>query len=270
VASVLLVACSTSQPRPEGGDNARSRLSQLQSDPQLAKRAPVAINDAELAVRAAEESHFDKEQGDHLTYIANRKVDIARALAESRLLVDQRKMLSEQSEKARLASRTLEVDRARSAAASARMDTADARMERVAAEMENEALQREIAELNARATDRGLVVTLGDLLFATDKSELKGGAARNLSKLAAFLNKYKGRNVMIEGHTDNVGSDYYNMGLSQRRADSVKAYLVSEGIDTHRLVTSGKGEAAPVTGNGSASGRQQNRRVEVIIANVMR
>jgi outer membrane protein OmpA-like peptidoglycan-associated protein len=260
VTSVLLAACSAALTRPEGADDARSKLTQLQSDPQLASRAPVAIKEAELAVRAAEKPQQDKEEGEHLVFMADRKVDIASALAQSRLSVDQREMLGEQSESARLDSRTREVDRARSDAASARMDTA-------AAQMQTDALQAQIEELNAEATDRGLVVTLGDLLFATGKSELKGGAVRNLSKLAAFLNENKDRSVMIEGYTDSIGSEDYNMGLSQRRADSVKAYLVNEGIAPGRLATAGKGEASPVAGNDTASGRQQNRRVEVIIAN---
>jgi outer membrane protein OmpA-like peptidoglycan-associated protein len=260
VASVLLASCSTAPTRPEGADEARSKLMQLQSDPQLATRAPVAINEAELAVHAAEQPQQDKELGEHLVFIADRKVETAAALAQSRFLVDQREMLSEQRESARLDSRTREVDRARSDAASARQNAA-------AAQQQADALQRQIAEFNAKATDRGLVVTLGDLLFDTGKSELKGGAARNLSKLAAFLNENKDRNVMIEGHTDNVGTDGFNIGLSQRRADSVKAYLVGDGIAPSRIVTSGKGEASPVAGNDTASGRQQNRRVEVIIAN---
>jgi len=260
VASVLLAACSAALTRPEGADDARSKLTRLQSDPQLASRAPVAIKEAELAVRAAEQPQQDKEEGEHLVFMADRKVDIASALAQSRLSVDQREMLSEQSESARLDSRTREVDRARSDAASARMDTA-------AAQMQTDALQAQIEELNAKATDRGLVVTLGDLLFATGKSELRGGAARNLSKLAAFLDENKDRSVMIEGYTDSVGSEDYNMGLSQRRADSVKAYLVNAGIASSRLLAAGKGEASPVAGNDTASGRQQNRRVEVIIAN---
>jgi outer membrane protein OmpA-like peptidoglycan-associated protein len=260
VASVLLAACSAALTRPEGADDARSKLTRLQSDPQLASRAPVAIKEAELAVRAAEKPQQDREEGEHLVFIADRKVEIASALAQSRLSVDQREMLSEQRENARLDSRTREVDRARSDAASARMDTA-------AANKQTDALQAQIEELNAKATDRGLVVTLGDLLFATGKSELKGGAARNLSKLAAFLDENKDRTVMIEGYTDNVGSEDYNMGLSQRRADSVKAYLVNAGIASSRLLSAGKGEASPVAGNDTASGRQQNRRVEVIIAN---
>ena len=128
-------------------------------------------------------------------------------------------------------------------------------------------LARQIAELNAKATDRGLVVTLGDLLFETGKSELKGGAASNLSKLSAFLNKYPDRTIVIEGHTDSVGSDDYNVNLSQRRANSVQQFLLAQGIASNRLSSSGKGENFPVASNDSSSGRQMNRRVEVIIAN---
>lgn len=260
VASVVLAACSTAPTQPEGADTARSKLTQLQSDSQLATRAPVAIKEAELAVRAAEEPQADKEKGEHLVYMADRKVDIAWALAQSRLLVDQREMLSQQSASARLDSRTREVD-------SARRETESARMDTLAAQQQAGDLQRQIAELNAKATERGLVVTLGDLLFDTGKAELKSGAARNLAKLAAFLNEHKDRSVLIEGHTDSVGSEDYNLGLSQRRADSVKSWLVSQGVDPGRLVASGKGESSPVAGNDSASGRQLNRRVEVVIEN---
>lgn len=309
VASVILVACSATPIQPVQVNNARSKLTQLQSDQQLAKQAPVAIKEAEEAVRAAEESQGDKEKGAHLMYIAERKVDIAQALAESRLLVDQRTTLSQQRESARLDSRTQEVDIARSKTESARMEAltakqeADsarsnaesARIETLAAQKEIDSarssaesarlntlaaqqesadaqqktadLQRQIAELNAKPTERGLVVTLGDVLFDTGKSELKSGAATNLAKLASFLNQYKDRSVLIEGHTDSVGNEDYNQALSQRRADSVKVWLMKQGVNSDRLVTSGKGEISPVSGNDSASGRQMNRRVEVIIEN---
>lgn len=309
VASVILVACSSTPIQSEGANNARSKLTQLQSDQQLAKHAPVAIKEAEDAVRAAEKPQGDKEKGTHLMYIAERKVDTAQALAESRLLVEQRAILSQQRESARLDSRTQEVDIARSKTESARMETlaaqqeADsarsqaesARIETLAAQKEVDSarsgeesarlntlaaqkesadaqqktadLQRQIEELNAKPTERGLVVTLGDVLFDTGKAELKSGAATSLAKLATFLKQYKDRSVLIEGHTDSIGNEDYNLGLSQRRADSVKFWLMKQGVSSDRLVTSGKGEISPVSSNDSASGRQLNRRVEVIIEN---
>jgi outer membrane protein OmpA-like peptidoglycan-associated protein len=275
-ASVLLAACATSMTRPEGAASARAKLTQLQSDPQLASRAPVAIKDAELAVIAAEQPQSDQDLSRHLVFMADRKVDLAQAQAQARLSEDQRKGLSEQREGARLDSRTREADAARSDANAARADADIARNQTEAAlatanasRLQSEELQRQLAELNARTTDRGFIVTLGDVLFATGRSELKGGDASNLGKLAAFLNKYEDRTVAIEGHTDNVGSDNANVVLSQRRADSVKSYLVGQGVASGRLVASGMGESVPVAGNDSATGRQQNRRVEVVIANTV-
>jgi outer membrane protein OmpA-like peptidoglycan-associated protein len=105
------------------------------------------------------------------------------------------------------------------------------------------------------------------VLFDTGKASLKAGATSNLNKLVAFLNEYSDRTVLIEGYTDSVGSEDYNQGLSERRADSVKSYLAGQGIGSLRLSAAGKGESDPVASNDSAAGRQQNRRVEVIISN---
>jgi len=126
-------------------------------------------------------------------------------------------------------------------------------------------LQAQIAALNAKTTERGLVVTLGDVLFDTAQSNLKASSSNHLANLAAFLKAYPERTVIIEGHTDSVGDEDYNFGLSQRRANSVQSYLAGQGIAASRITTAGKGESLPVADNGSASGRQQNRRVEVII-----
>ncbi|HEX6259991.1 MAG TPA: OmpA family protein [Woeseiaceae bacterium] len=273
-AFVVLAACATPLTAPEGAETARNKLTQLQSDPQLASRAQIEIKDAESAVTAAEVPREDAERARHLVLLADHKVDIARARAQSRLYEDERQALSEQSERARLEARTREADRARIEAVSARADAVAARGEAdaerenaLAARLESDDLQRQIEELSARETDRGLVVTLGDLLFETGKSELKGGAAGNLNKLAIFLSEYPDRSVLIEGHTDDVGSDESNFNLSQRRANSVQSYLVGQGIAAARLSTSGLGEGAPVAGNDTTTGRQQNRRVEVIISN---
>jgi outer membrane protein OmpA-like peptidoglycan-associated protein len=249
-ASLLLTACATAPTAPVGADLARQKLAQLQADPQLATRAPVAMKEAEAAVAAAEQprSAKDMQQGAHLVFIADRKVDIAQARAQARLWEDQREQLSEQREDARLDSRTLEAD---------------------LAHQETQDLKAQIAELNARETERGLVITLGDLLFETDRAELRAGTANNLDKLAAFLNRYPDRNVIIEGYTDNIGSDDYNFDLSQRRAESVRGYLMSQGIATDRMSASGKGEGSPVASNSDATGRQMNRRVEILIINTV-
>jgi outer membrane protein OmpA-like peptidoglycan-associated protein len=253
VASVLLAGCAAAPAAPEGASEVRAKLTQLQSDPNLASRAPVAIKEADAAVSTAEQPEADRSLGYHRVYIADRKVEIARAQAETRLSEDQRAELTAQRATAQLDSRTREVDVAREA-------TADA-------QEENAELQRQIEALQARPTDRGLVLTLGDVLFESGRAELKAGAANNLNQLTTFLGKYPGRTVAIEGHTDSVGGDDYNLGLSQRRAESVRSHLVAQGIDAARLTAMGAGESSPVAGNDSAAGRQQNRRVEVIISN---
>lgn len=160
-ASLFLGACSTAPIKPEGADAVRGKLTQLQSDPRLASRAPVAIKEAELAVAAAEQPRQDKDLEKHLVFMADHKVDIASAQAQARLLEDQRKSLGEQRESARLDSRTREADiarsdanyarseadMARSDANSARDDADVARGEAAAALMTAEAVQQQSEDL---------------------------------------------------------------------------------------------------------------------------
>jgi outer membrane protein OmpA-like peptidoglycan-associated protein len=282
VASILLTtACTTAPVKPDGAAEARVRLTQLQSDPNLASRAPVEIKDADAAVRAAEQPELNKELAEHRVYMADRKVDTAKALAETRFAEDQRVVLTAQRDRARLDARTQEADAARGQAATARAEGAEQKAaadqaridassaQRAAANSEQQAteLQRQIDVLQAKPTDRGLVLTLGDVLFTTGKADLKLGATDNLNKLVAFLDKYPDRSIAIHGYTDSIGSEDYNQGLSERRADSVKSYLTGQGIGSSRITASGKGRSDPVADNDSAAGRQQNRRVEVIIGN---
>ncbi|MGA2707152.1 MAG: OmpA family protein [Steroidobacteraceae bacterium] len=299
VASILLAACAAAPVRPSGAEEARAKLTQLQSDPNLASKAPAAIAEAERAVQAAEQPQTDQSLGQYRVYIADRKVDIARAQAQTRYFEDQRTTLEAQRQSARLDARTREADvatnrmeRAQADDATQRLIASQAQIQADAAQAQaNQArsdadsanmaavisaqqsaqqsaeLQHQIDTLNARVTDRGLVLTLGDVLFTTGRSDLLTGATVHLDKLVAFLNRYPDREVMIEGYTDSVGSQDYNQGLSERRAESVRHYLTGQGIDSGRLTASGKGESNPVAGNDSATGRQQNRRVEVIISN---
>jgi outer membrane protein OmpA-like peptidoglycan-associated protein len=272
IAAALLAACTAAPVKPDAAAGLRTRLNQLESNADVASRVPLAIKEADTAVTAAEQPQTDATLTQHLVFIADRKIDLAKALGESRLAVDQRKALGEQREAMRLQARTQEADSANQRAATAQADAIDqkqqantARDAAANAQRDSQELQRQIDELHAKSTERGLVLTLGDVLFATNASELNAGGATNLAKLASFLNKYPARTAVIEGYTDSIGSENYNQNLSQRRADSVRSYLVNHGIDSTRLTASGKGKSAPIGDNSSSTGRQQNRRVEVII-----
>jgi outer membrane protein OmpA-like peptidoglycan-associated protein len=280
VASAMIAGCASTPKRPLGSEAVRAKLTALQSDAKLASGAPVAMKEAETAVVVAEMAQKDLVLAAHRVYIADRKVDTARALAQTHAAEAERKSLTEAGDKARLDSRTREADLAKSDALVARAENAEqkllagqARENADAAQLAaNEAkqqaleLQRQLEILQARPTDRGLVLTLGDTLFATGKAELKSGATVNLDRLTTFLNEYPKRTAAIEGYTDSMGSDEMNQSLSQRRADAVKGYLVGRGVSSDRLSASGRGESSPVADNESATGRQQNRRVEVIIS----
>jgi len=280
VAATLFAGCASIPKHPAGSEQVRAKLTALQSEPTLANRAPVAIKDAEGAVVLAEMTEKDLVLAAHRVYIADRKVDTARALAETSFSEQERTALNEQAEKARLDSRTREADVAKTdalvaraesaeqkvAANSARSDADAAQLAANASQLQAAELQRQLEVLQARPTDRGLVLTLGDTLFATGKSEIKSGATANLDRLTAFMNEYPKRTAAIEGFTDSMGSDEMNQSLSERRADAVKRYLIDQGVGSARLTSTGRGESSPVADNESAAGRQQNRRVEVVIS----
>ncbi|TDG14199.1 OmpA family protein [Seongchinamella unica] len=295
--SFLVASCATAPQSPSGYAEVRSKLSALQSNADLANKVPAEIREAEGAVLAAEAPvGKDVALGEHRVYMADYLVEIARAKAETRYAEDQRVELSQARDDARLDARTREADKAHretataeravdAARASATSDAAEAAMAAEAARASaasnaaesarnaDEAarnakeLQRQIDVLQAEATDRGLVLTLGDVLFATGRSDLSSGGNKSLDKLIVFLNEYPDRNVDIEGHTDDVGSLDMNQTLSQHRADSVKSYLTQNGIRSTRLAATGLGETQPIAENSSNTGRQKNRRVEIIIKN---
>jgi outer membrane protein OmpA-like peptidoglycan-associated protein len=285
VAALVLVACASGPVKDPSTERARAALTRLQSEPDLASRAPVAINEAELAVSAAEKSD-EAAAAAQLGYLAEKKVEIARSLAERRLAEDQAKMTTVERERIRLAARTREADVAIADAERskeqaeisrqqaglameqtdiAKQQTGEANMAAEQARLESEDLKRQMLDLNAKITDRGMVLTLGDVLFAAGQADLKPGATARLGKLITFLNKYPDRTATIEGHTDNVGSEGLNQTLSLHRAQAVKTYLVSQGIASDRISATGMGESLPVASNGNSAGRQQNRRVEIII-----
>ena len=128
------------------------------------------------------------------------------------------------------------------------------------------ALQQELDQLKAKQTNRGMVVSLGDVLFDTGDSHLKPGAQRTLDQLAKLLQDNPERRLSVEGFTDSVGNESYNERLSQSRADAVRAALLQRGVSPDRVTARGFGKAFPIASNDNAAGRQLNRRVEVVIS----
>jgi outer membrane protein OmpA-like peptidoglycan-associated protein len=181
---------------------------------------------------------------------AREKIDQSEA-ERNQVLLTARAREAEQA-KARANQATREAERQRQ-----RANEAAARAEDMAASL---------AEMKAEQTERGIVLTLSDVLFDTDNAQLKPGANNALDSLAEYLADNEARRLLIEGHTDARGSDDYNQRLSQRRAESVRDELIARGIAPDRLTAVGRGEALPVATNETTSGRQQNRRVEILVS----
>jgi outer membrane protein OmpA-like peptidoglycan-associated protein len=109
-------------------------------------------------------------------------------------------------------------------------------------------------------------VSLSDVLFDFNQASLKPGAREKLAKVSGILLAYPTLHMNVEGHTDSIGSDDYNLKLSQRRADAVRDYLTSNGINAANIQATGLGKDGPVASNDTAAGRQQNRRVEMVVS----
>ena len=130
----------------------------------------------------------------------------------------------------------------------------------------NGQLEDQLQDLNARRTERGVVVTIGDVLFDANRAQLKSAGERSVEKLADFLKQYPQRTARVEGFTDSTENPGLNQELSDRRAASVRAAMVAMGVDRSRIAVRGYGDEFPVASNASQDGRQLNRRVEVILS----
>ena len=154
----------------------------------------------------------------------------------------------------------------RQAANDAQLSAQAARQQTLDAESRSRQLEAQLKEMEAKKTDRGMVVTLGDVLFDTNQAQLKSGGMRSVQKLAVFFKQYPQRKAMIEGFTDSTGSNARNQNLSDERANSVRTALLGMGISTDRITSRGYGESYPAAGNDTAAGRQLNRRVEIVVS----
>jgi outer membrane protein OmpA-like peptidoglycan-associated protein len=252
-AAVGLAACaSTLQPNP-ALETARTTVRTAEADPNVAKYAALDLEAAKKYLDTAETAYLHHKDADvaQPAYLATQTAKLAEVRASAK------------ADDARVAAGQVERDRIQLAARS--REVTNAKMATEAANAQAARLQAEIDALKATPTDRGLVLTLGDVLFDTGKADLNSGASRKLDQLAEFLTEHPDRRVQIDGFTDSIGSDAYNVELSQRRADAVKAALLTRGIDPSRIGTEGYGKAFPVANNTDSGGRQLNRRVEVVI-----
>ena len=268
VGIALVIAGCASTPKPnEALESARSTVQAAQADPNAAKYAAVDLQAAksDLAVADAAFIRRDEPSIAQPAYMAAQNARLAQLRGAAK--ADDARVAAGQAERDKiiLAARTNQVDSANRAKDAANRATDDAKISRDQATENAARLQAEVDALKAKPTDRGLVLTLGDVLFETGSSTLSSGAARNMDKLVQFLTDHPERMVQIDGFTDSIGTDSFNEDLSQRRADAVRYQLVSRGIVSTRISTQGYGKAYPVASNSESSGRQLNRRVEVVI-----
>lgn len=258
--AVVLAACASQPTQNNDLEAARTAVQQVESSPDAGKYAAAEVSAAHEALLEADQLLAKKKSAKDIqqaAYVAKRHADIAAEQITKGQAEEKTAAAESERQKVLLQAREQEAAAAR----------AQAQATAEAAQRQAEMLTAQLRELNARQTDRGMVLTLGDVLFDTGKATLKPGATSTVDRLSAFLEEAPDRSVVIEGHTDSVGSDELNQSLSENRAESVKAALVAKGIRSDRINAVGKGEAAPVASNDNAAGRQQNRRVEIIISN---
>jgi len=292
----LLAACSSAPTRNAALDEARTSYRAAQGDSRTRDLAGTELKDAGDALAAAEAALTRRDSAaevDHLAYVARQRVAVAEEVGRRKTAELAVRDATSARDQVRLAARTREADAAQVSADDARRRAGDsqreaaesqrvaqsaqdraqasqqqsvvARQQTLAAEGRTAQLEAELADLNAKQTERGMVVTIGDVLFDTNRAELKPDGMRSVDMLARFLKQYPRRSAVVEGFTDNVGSEDSNRELSTRRAGAVRAALMERGVDRDRITALGAGEARPVSSNDSAQGRQLNRRVEVLL-----
>lgn len=259
--AAILSACTTAPPRNESLEMARTAVPQVEKS----ARAGVAAADianARTSLDAANRLDASKGKLSDIVYEADNAVLSAKIASEKILTAQANEEIANgtaQRQTVLLQARERESQRSADQAS-------DARRQADASTLRADSLEAQLADLKLQKTERGLVLTLGDVLFDTGQATLKSGANGTMDRLATALREKSGRTVTIEGHTDNVGSDASNQGLSERRAQAVQSALTQRGVVRSQITTLGKGENFPIASNDSADGRQSNRRVELIFA----
>ncbi len=302
--AAVLAACATDRTPPPELVAAREAVRQAQASPQVLAQAPLELKKAGDTLRRADELNAKGEAlADVLStsYVAQRQAETAQAVAQAKTNEDGIRGAEVDRERARADARGAEARRAQAQAAAARADASTAQQQATTAQQQAEAarlqagdaearamaarqqasqaqasaataqqqlqdLQQQLSDLQAQHTDRGTLVTLGDVLFEFGRAEIKPSAQQSLRRLADYLQAHPERRVLIEGFTDSVGSDSVNLTLSQRRADTVSSALAAMGVAGDRINTRGYGKSFPIADNSTDTNRALNRRVEIYIS----
>lgn len=250
--TLLATGCATREP-PSSFQTLTQEIRQLQQDETVNRYAAVELDDAEKQVERTKSALDEDETAyEHQLYLAENQINITRKRAEAGSIQNQLKEAENRRSELLLSAREREIDRAKSKAASA--------------EDQLKRLQSEMKNVKAEQTNRGLVLTLQDVLFELNKSELHAGGKRTIQTLAEFLQENPETNVTVEGFTDALGDEQYNMELSRKRAQAVVNELNASGIARNRVDVKAYGEQYPVATNESEAGRQQNRRVQMVLS----
>ena len=294
LASLVAGACATISPQANQQlEEARAAYRAAAADPAVQASAAAELKSAQDALQDAErmaEKGEPSELVEHNAYLAEQRSRIALRTADIRRSEASIAAAGEERRRLQLEAREREAAAAREQAQQAQMQAQQSELARKEAEsrasqLENarietekqstaraelgaelKRLESELADMRAKQTDRGWILTLkNELLFDAGGATLKPGAQRALDNLAQFLTKYPDRDIAIEGFTDSTGTKELNQQLSEKRAWSVKAALVARGIQSTRIDARGYGPSFPVASNETPTGRQLNRRVEIVI-----
>ncbi len=276
--ALIAVGCST-PPRTAELQNARNLYASAQANPVVSRNAPVSLYEAGQSLDRAEKAD-NEEQQRHYAYVAQKQTEQAVSEASQKAEEQRMTQLGEQRDRIVLESREREAAQARAQAQMSQQQAAAAQQQAMSAREQAQAareqarlatdqarqLESQLSELKARETNRGLMLTMTDVMFAPNKTVLTPGGLLSINKLADILIQNPNEKVLIEGHTDNTGSAVHNQQLSEQRANAVRDALVARGVSPDRMATRGLGEAFPVASNDTSAGRQQNRRVDIIVS----
>jgi outer membrane protein OmpA-like peptidoglycan-associated protein len=274
IAVVIVSGCS-SLPNPSLTD-AHNSYNNARTNPEITNLAAVELKDASDSLNKADTAFNEDESEEnvnHLSYLAKQQVVIAQETAKRKTAEIAVTNASAKRDQVRLEARTAEADSAKQQVAilqdNANLQATELAIAGANTERDQALLaQQEILlnELNAKKTERGMVITLGDVLFRSNRAQLESGGMRNVEKLGNFLEQYPQYKVLVEGYTDSRGGNDLNQELSDRRAYSVRTALMDMQISNDRVSTKGYGEEFPVASNETAASRQLNRRVEIILS----